>query len=62
MPAPLLARQGHPFCWLVFAVACASHISPNHDLECGVDDVIRRALNEGRVLLNCNCDWALNGY
>jgi hypothetical protein len=30
----------------------AAHISPNHDLQCRVDDVIRRALDEGRVLLD----------
>src|SRR6266480_6497076 len=35
------------------------HISPDHYLQCGIDDVIRRALDEGRVLLDGNCDWLL---
>src|SRR5437879_6032100 len=46
-------------CLLLLAPPAKFHISPNHDLQCGIDDVIRRALNEGRVLLNCNCDWPL---
>src|SRR6266550_8619799 len=38
-------------CLLLLAPAAKFHISPNHDLQCGVDDVIRRALDEGRVPL-----------
>src|SRR5882762_4312610 len=43
-------------CLLLLAPAAKFHISPNHDLQCGVDDVIRRALDEGRVLLNGDRD------
>jgi hypothetical protein len=43
----------------LLAPAAELHISPNHDLQCGVDDVIRRALDEGRVLLDGNRDWLL---
>src|SRR5207253_2082876 len=41
-----------PVCLRLLAPAAELHISPNHDLQCGIDDVIRRALDEGRVLLD----------
>src|SRR5258706_1710139 len=44
---------------LLLAPAAKFHISPNHDLQCRVYDVIRRALNEGRVLLYGDRNWFL---
>ena len=55
-----LANRERKFC--PFPGARASGGTPHlsdHDLQCGIDDVIRRALDEGRVLVNCNCDWLL---
>ena len=60
MPTPPLARHGYPFSQP--GSACASGGTPHlsdHDLQCGIDDVIRRTLDEGRVLLYGNCDWLL---
>ncbi len=41
----------------LLAPAAELHISPCHDLQCGIDDVIRRALDEGRVLFDGDRDW-----
>src|SRR5438552_15547164 len=46
-------------CVLLLTPAAELHISPNHDLQCGIDDVIRRTLDEGRVLLHGDRDWLL---
>src|SRR6266576_3983240 len=45
------ARAAFGAVWLSFL---SLHISPNHYLQSGIDDVIRRALDEGRVLLDGN--------
>jgi len=55
-----LANRERKFC--PFPGARASGGTPHlsdHDLQCGIDDVIRRALDEGRVLLDANCDRLL---
>src|SRR5580658_10207202 len=43
---------------LLFAPAAEFHVSPNHHLQRGVDDVIRSALDEGGILL----DGKRNGF
>src|SRR6266550_3596246 len=55
-----LANRERKFC--PFPGARASGGTPrvsDHDPQCGIDDVIRRALDEGRVLLDGNRDWLL---
>jgi len=55
-----LANRERKFC--PFPRARASSGTPHlsdHDLQCGIDDVIRRTLDEGRVLLDGNCDRLL---
>src|SRR6266480_7692586 len=55
-----LANRERKFC--PFPGARASSGTPHlsdHDLQCGIDDVIRRTLDEGRVLLDSNCDRLL---
>jgi len=55
-----LANRERKFC--PFPGARASGGTPHlsdHDLQCGIDDVIRRALDEGRVLLDGNRDQFL---
>jgi hypothetical protein len=37
------------------------HLS-DHDLQCGIDDVIRRALDEGRVLIDGNAIGSCSSY
>src|SRR5882724_73147 len=52
-----LANRERKFC--PFPDARASGGTPHlsdHDLQCGIDDVIRRALDEGRVLLDGDCN------
>src|SRR6266436_1290097 len=44
---------------LLLAPATEVGISPQHHLERGVDDMIRRARNECRVLLDGDCDGFL---
>src|SRR5215472_714328 len=44
---------------LLLAPAAEFCVSPNHHLQRGVDDVIRGALDEGRIFLYCKCDWLL---
>src|SRR5216684_1500243 len=44
---------------LLLAPATEVGISPKHHLERGIDDMIRRAGNERRVLLNGQCNWLL---
>jgi hypothetical protein len=43
----------------LLAPAAELHISPNHHLQCGIDDVIRCALDKGGVLLDGNRDRLL---
>src|ERR1700682_3753371 len=55
-----LANRERKFC--PFPGARASGGTPHlsdHDLQCGIDDVIRCTLDEGRVLIDGNCDWLL---
>jgi len=55
-----LANRERKFC--PFPGARVSGGTPHlsdHDLQCGIDDVIRRALDEGRVLLDGDRDWLL---
>jgi hypothetical protein len=56
----VLANRERKFC--PFPDARASGGTPHlsgHDLQCGIDDVIRRTLDEGRVLIDRNCDLLL---
>ena len=55
-----LANRERKFC--PFPGARASGGTPHlsdHDLQCGIDDVIQRTLDEGRVLIDGNCDRLL---
>src|SRR5882762_437285 len=55
-----LANRERKFC--PFPGARVSGGTPHlsdHDLQCGIHDVIRRTLDEGRVLTDGNCDWLL---
>src|SRR5271165_2846625 len=46
-------------CLLLLAPATKVRIPPKNHLECGVHDMIRRAGNERRVLLDGHRDWLL---